>query len=344
MVRGTEYFRHIRSGRTGNRGDRLCRDSTHGDYRKVRSLKQSMTSSDPKSRPTTQPDNDARSSSRSRRCEVAGRLLSAKKVMRIGTWNVRTLRGLGKSEQLAMEMERNGLMVLGVTETHLPGTGVQTLHENKEYIMLFSGRGDGGMSEGVGLAIAPEARSALRSWRPITSRLLVAEFLTRMGPLAIVVAYGPTENSVSEEKEHFIADLEEVMRRINGLVIVMGDFNARIGRQLKGVVGPHGLASDNSDNGDRLVAFASSHDMTITNTMFPHRRIHQASWYPPNARAAPSMKDFILVKRRLNPSVLDTRVYRGADIDSDHRLVVCKSEVKVEEDMKRNEAHQCGNA
>ncbi len=134
------------------------------------------------------------------------------------------------------------------------------------------------------------------------------------------------------------------MRSINGLVIVMGDFNARIGRQLKGVVGSHGLASDNSDNSDRLVAFASSHDMTITNTMFPHRRIHQASWYPPNARAAPSMKDFILVKRRLNPSVLDTRVYRGADIDSDHRLVVCKSEVKVEEDMKRNEAHQCGNA
>ena len=129
---------------------------------------------------------------------MAGRLLSAKKAMRIGTWNVRTLRGLGKGEQLAMEMERNGLMVLGVTETHLPGTGVQTLHENKEYIMLFSGRVDGGMSEGVGLAITPEARSALRSWRPIASRLLVAEFLTRMGPLAIVVAYGPTENSVSE--------------------------------------------------------------------------------------------------------------------------------------------------
>ena len=28
-----------------------------------------------------------------------------------------------------MEMERNGVMVLGVTETHLPGTGVQTLND-----------------------------------------------------------------------------------------------------------------------------------------------------------------------------------------------------------------------
>ena len=43
-------------------------------------------------------------------------------------------------------------------------------------------------------------------------------------------------------------------------------------------------------------------------------------------RAAPSMKDCKLVKWRL--SVLDTRVYRGADIDSDHRLVACKVKLK----------------
>ena len=29
-------------------------------------------------------------------------------------------------EQLAMEMERNRLTILGVTETHMPGSGVHT--------------------------------------------------------------------------------------------------------------------------------------------------------------------------------------------------------------------------
>ena len=82
-------------------------------------------------------------------------------------------------------------------------------------------------------------------------------------------------------------------------MIVMGNFNARIGRQLKGVAESHGLVSDNSDNIDRLVAFACAHDMTITNTMFSHRRIHQTSWYLPNARAAPSMKGFKLVEQGL---------------------------------------------
>ena len=37
----------------------------------------------------------------------------------------------------------------------------------------------------------------------------------------------------------------------------------------------------------------------------------------------------MLVKQRLRPSVLDTRVYRGADLNSDHRLVIASLQLKV---------------
>ena len=53
-----------------------------------------------------------------------------RRLLSVGTWNVWTLSGLGKGEQLAIEMEHNWLVVVGVTETHLSGTGVQTLHES----------------------------------------------------------------------------------------------------------------------------------------------------------------------------------------------------------------------
>ena len=69
--------------------------------------------------------------------------------------------------------------------------------------------------------------------------------------------------------------------------------------------------------------------MNIKNTMFAYKRIHQRTWYPPNTRAEPSMKDYILMKRRLISSILDTRVYRGADIGSDHRLVISKVKLKL---------------
>ena len=95
------------------------------------------------------------------------------------------------------------------------------------------------------------------------------------------------------------------------------------------MIGPLGLSRRTNDNGERLVSFASSNDLAITNTLFPHKCIHQASWCPPNPRAQPSLKDFVLVRHRLRPSVLDTRVYRGADIDSDHRLVIASFQAEA---------------
>ena len=66
------------------------------------------------------------------------------------------------------------------------------LDEEGRYTLLFSGRRDGRGVEGVGLALSPQAREALRHHQSISARILTAEFLTRVGPLMIVVAYAPT--------------------------------------------------------------------------------------------------------------------------------------------------------
>ena len=52
-----------------------------------------------------------------------GNLFGFSKAERIGTWNVRTLQGAGKLEQLEREMSRYSMHMVAVTETHLPGEG-----------------------------------------------------------------------------------------------------------------------------------------------------------------------------------------------------------------------------
>ena len=49
------------------------------------------------------------------------------------------------------------------------------------------------------------------------------------------------------------------MTKTDGLTIVLGDFNASLGDSVWGVLGPHGLSKQISDNGERLVEFASAH-------------------------------------------------------------------------------------
>ena len=72
---------------------------------------------------------------------IADRLLSVRKMEKFETWNVSTLQGVGKTEQLTMEMEPYRLSVLAVTERHLAGEDEMVLDECRGHKMLFSGTG-----------------------------------------------------------------------------------------------------------------------------------------------------------------------------------------------------------
>ena len=137
---------------------------------------------------------------RVKRREVKAKLLSTREVQRFGTWNVRTLHGLGKPDQLVNEMKLYRLSILAVTETHLSGEGEMMLDEEGSYTMLFSGRLDNRSAEGVGLALSPQAQAALRHHQSVSARILTAEFLTQVGPMMIVVVYAPTNQDSAEVK------------------------------------------------------------------------------------------------------------------------------------------------
>ena len=109
--------------------------------------------------------------------------------------------------------------------------------------------------------------AALRHYQAVLSRIITAEFLTKVGPLLVVVVYAPNNQCSTEDKDHFYCDLRSVMTRANSLTIVMGDFNAAIGETVQGVVGPHGLWRLTTNNGERLVSFATSNGMCVTNTL-----------------------------------------------------------------------------
>ena len=77
------------------------------------------------------------------------------------------------------------------------------------------------------------------------------------------------------------------------------------------------------DNGVRIVNFASSKNLVVKSTMFPHRNIHKYTWTSPDGKTHNQI-DHILIDRRRHSSILDVRSFRGADCDTDHYLVVAK--------------------
>jgi endonuclease/exonuclease/phosphatase family metal-dependent hydrolase len=106
---------------------------------------------------------------------------------------------------------------------------------------------------------------------------------------------------------------------------LLGYFNAKVGREdiFKPTVGNESLRELSNDNGVRLVNFATSKNLGVKSTMFPHRNIHKYTRTSPDGKTHNQI-DHILIERRRHSNVLDVRSFRAADCDSDHYLVVAK--------------------
>ena len=102
-------------------------------------------------------------------------------------------------------------------------------------------------------------------------------------------------------------------------------FNAKVGRAniFKPTIGNESLHQDRNYNAVRIVNFATSKNLVLKSTMFPHRDIHKYSWTSPDEKTHNQI-DHILIDRRQHSSIRDVRSFRGADCDTDRYLVVAK--------------------
>jgi len=79
-----------------------------------------------------------------------------------------------------------------------------------------------------------------------------------------------------------------------------------VGRQniFKLTIGNESLHQDSNDNGVRIVNFATSNNLFVQNTMFPHRNIHKYNWTSPGGKIDNQI-DHILIDRRRHSRILD---------------------------------------
>ena len=91
----------------------------------------------------------------------------------------------------------------------------------------------------------------------------------------------------------------------------------------KPTIGDGSLHRDSNDNCVRIVNFATSNNLAVMRTIFPHQNIHKYTRTSPDGKTHNQI-DHVLIDRRWHPSVLDVRSFRGADCDTDHYPVVAK--------------------
>ena len=114
-----------------------------------------------------------------------------------------------------------------------------------------------------------------------------------------------------------------IIVKANQEILILGDLNARVGNESEncyGVIGKEG-ENETSTNGEMLLDCCIRNNLKIANTFFKHKNIHKWTRVQ-EERNERSIIDYIIVSNSLFYDTQDVRVKRGAEIYSDHYLVV----------------------
>ena len=97
-------------------------------------------------------------------------IFNVKNIIKIGTWNVRTLYQSGRLSQALWEMEAYRLDVLGIDDIRWIGQ-CQTI--NNGITILYSGREDV-HTDGVDILLSCKAACALIGWTPVNHHVITS--------------------------------------------------------------------------------------------------------------------------------------------------------------------------
>lgn len=150
---------------------------------------------------------------------------------RIGCWNVRTMTRPEALPQVAKVMRDYNIQILGLSETRWNGFGEQ--FADCGTTLLYSGKEDEGASKeyGVGLLLSRSAKNSLLDWKPVSERIIVARFASRVRKVTVIQCYAPTSAASDEAKSKFYDVLEATLKcvRKQDIVVLMDDMNAKMG-------------------------------------------------------------------------------------------------------------------
>uniref|UniRef100_A0A8D9A6I6 Craniofacial development protein 2 n=1 Tax=Cacopsylla melanoneura TaxID=428564 RepID=A0A8D9A6I6_9HEMI len=256
---------------------------------------------------------------------------------RFATWNVRSLTANAKLENLKQEMKRMKVDVLGISEMRWPNNGDLW---TGNYRLIHSGCLDDkpGIG-GVGVLLTKELGQRVKGYVHRKGRILLVKLDTKPVDTVIIQVYMPTAKYEEKFVEEMYTEIQNLLDQIKGEdnVILMGDWNARVGEGEEApFIGPFGYGTRN-DRGARLVVFCAKNKLVVTNTCFQHHVRRRYTWKAPGD-AYRTQIDYIMVKERYKNQIKDSRSYAGPDIDSDHNMVMAKGCLKLKKLKKKKSA------
>jgi len=246
----------------------------------------------------------------------------------IGTLNIQTLIQPGKLHMLTEELKRLKIQILAVQETRCPDNEIT---DYNGFRIFKSGTdrkiGRGANMLGMAFIIEKSSTKSIKSIKTINNRLMLLRLKYKNKNYTIINVHAPCNVDNRKDLENVVKFWERLEIEIskiprNDVKILLGDFNAQIGRERKfrKTVGLYPAHRMTNKNGMRLIQLCQQFNMKISSTSFNKKPKKQKTWRSPISQLGEFQIDHVAISYDFQKEIRDIQVRRGANIDSDHYL------------------------
>lgn len=251
----------------------------------------------------------------------------------LGTLNINTLIKTGKLKQLTDILNRRNILILALQETRYRD---ENAFESEGY-RIYKGKPAIKNKQNVSILgtafmVKRNLTESITNFTSPSERISLLSFRSANKGYTIINAHAPTntDNRKNPEKvEQFWETLEDETSKIpkHHIKILVGDFNAQVGREekYKGIVGNFPAHKRTNKNGERLINFCRHFDLKLMSTFFRKLPRRKKTWCSPNTHLGSYQLDHVAITKQNHREIMNVRVRRGLGIDSDHFLTEIKT-------------------
>jgi hypothetical protein len=168
----------------------------------------------------------------------------------LATGNVQTVLKPGRMKEMMEEIDKVRVDVADVQEIGWQGQG---RIDKKDFSLFYSGPKERTGCYGTGFITSAKMRKSLLSFEPLSDRLCKLRLRGKFRNIILISTYAPTEDSPDAIKDEFYDQLSQECEKARkyDILILLGDFNAKIGREnfIATVAGKYTLHEVTSENG-----------------------------------------------------------------------------------------------
>jgi hypothetical protein len=146
--------------------------------------------------------------------------------------------------------------------------------------------------------VGKREKQRITGFTSIDMRICVLRMEAKFYNISIINAHAPTEDKEDDEGEIFYEALEKAYDNCpkNDLKIIIGDMNAKIGKEqiYRKYTGRYSAHEETNGNENRIINLAASRNMVLGSTRFERKNIYKYTWESPD-REAQNQIDHILL-------------------------------------------------